>query len=79
MFWSDTRDVFFGWLTDKGVYRYLTKSRLQEFSALKNSVLSSIHSHCVPHCVHHTYANFPGTNGCPALNPPQTAHACPFT
>lgn len=25
------------------------------------------------------YDNFPGTNGCPALNPPQTAQACPLT
>lgn len=25
------------------------------------------------------HAIFPGTNGCPALNPPSTAHACPLT
>lgn len=25
------------------------------------------------------YHNLPGTTGCPALKPPQTFHACPFT
>ena len=28
---------------------------------------------------HVTYANLPGTNGCPALRPPHTGSACPFT